>query len=86
MVNETAITALWNAVDNEAETATQDERSMFVHYLRAWYHAPIYCDGTDVTVEQFKEAFRQELKGFDPTACSCRFDSFGHEKWCPMAR
>jgi hypothetical protein len=82
---ERATELVWNAYDNEAETCTVDERLQEVHVLRAWKNAHVYCDGTDVTVAQFRAAFLAEFKWFTPTACCGPCEGLAHHKDCPKA-
>jgi hypothetical protein len=61
--------AVMNATENESLTLHEEGEKGTAEYLyglsqeRAWRNAGSYTDGTDVTVEQFRAAFKQ-LFGF----------------------
>lgn len=54
-----------NAIENESETCTSDERACFIPEIRAYRNADVYCDGCDhgVTGEQFRSTMRRMFRG-----------------------
>ena len=84
MVNENndAIDLVHTAKNNEAETATREEIAAELHYQRAWDNVHCYTDGTNVSAEEFRAAFRAEFPWFAPeTTKSFRLERKGKVMW-----
>ena len=58
---------VYTAIDNESSTATPEERAGEWHYLAAWDRVHEYTDGTNISADEYRAAFRAAFPWFDPT-------------------
>lgn len=62
--------AVIDAISNESETCSRDERESMIPEIRAYRNADIYCDGADhgITGEQFRATMRRMFHGIEIAA------------------